>query len=66
VEALKIKTDVGEKIDTIYLNELKNTLKNTEENDKELLLEEIKERGAGFPSNHWFSDHLPVGCTFTK
>jgi hypothetical protein len=53
-------------IDTNYLNELKEKLKNIEENGKELLLEEIKEKGAGFPNKNWFSDHLPIGCTFTK
>jgi hypothetical protein len=31
---MKIKADFGEKIDTNYLNELKEKLKNIEENDK--------------------------------
>jgi hypothetical protein len=35
---MKIKTDVGENIDTNYFNELKEKLKNVEENGKELLL----------------------------
>jgi hypothetical protein len=63
---LKRKADIGEKmIDTIYLNELKETLKKIEEKDIDNLLEKIKKDEKGFPNRHWFSDHLPVGCTFT-
>jgi predicted nuclease with TOPRIM domain len=59
------KRNVVEKINTKYFDELKEKLKKPEEYNIDDLVKEIKEKEAGFPNKYWFSDHLPVGCTFT-